>query len=368
MKSRRTAFSDGTAAQVSNLIMLSGIKIFDVRERGDGCVFSVNSKDFGAAKKVLESKSKSFVPLGNDKGGLLKRVVKRVGVWVGLIIFTAVAVAFSQCVTKISVSGNEEVRTEEIEEAVLKELELPSIKSVVDAERIKQNVCDIEMISDASVEIEGNTVFVNVLERLPQVKTPEGDVKSLYDALVTKIVLYEGECKTRVGDTVRAGDVLITKTDGNALGDVYGRVWIHEQTVVPFSRIVLGQHLLDRRFRLNPDRRSDNGPVFEYYQRGNAGYTVFLRNAWHFIDIQLAYLDLAFPLFSNFGYGRCEHPAGAAPGRPEINQDGKIGFQNLRLKISFVQNYFSHKEFLPSHFALFISYHYSRRNASRIRK
>ena len=241
MKSRRTAFSDGTAAQVSNLIMLSGIKIFDVRERGDGCVFSVNSKDFGAAKKVLESKSKSFVPLGNDKGGLLKRVVKRVGVWVGLIIFTAVAVAFSQCVTKISVSGNEEVTTEEIEEAVLKELELPSIKSVVDAERIKQNVCDIEMISDASVEIEGNTVFVNVLERLPQVKTPEGDVKSLYDALITKIVLYEGECKTRVGDTVRAGDVLITKTDGNALGDVYGRVWIHEQTVVPFSRIVLSR-------------------------------------------------------------------------------------------------------------------------------
>ncbi len=247
-------------------MMPVGIKIFDVREREDGCVFSVNGKDAGSAKKILESKRKSFVPIGPDRSGILKRAVKRVGVWVGLIVFTAVAVAFSECVTKISVSGNEEVTTEEIKEAVLQEIDLPSIKSVVDTERVKKKVCEIEMISDASVEIDGNTVFVNVLERLPQVKTPEGEVKSLYDALVTKIVLYDGKCETRVGDTVRAGDVLISKTDGNAQGDVYGRVWIHEQTVVPLSRIVLRRTGREQTIFFTGDKAPEYRGEFRLYE------------------------------------------------------------------------------------------------------
>ena len=61
MKNRRTIFTDGTAAQISNLMILSGIRIFDIREKEDGCAFSVDGRDLKAVKRVLDDKRKKFV-------------------------------------------------------------------------------------------------------------------------------------------------------------------------------------------------------------------------------------------------------------------------------------------------------------------
>ena len=88
--------------------------------------------------------------------------------------------------------------------------------------------------------------------------------------------------------------------------------------------------------------------VFENHQRGNAGNAVLLRHGRHLVDIQLADLDLPFSLFGNLGNGRRQHSAGAAPGRPEINQYRNLGFQNLALKIPCIQNYFCHNQLLLS--------------------
>lgn len=231
--------TDGKAPFIGKLMNLSQIKLFDIRQEDEGCTFSVYEKDVPAVEKILFERGKECV-LSEKKEPFFKKAIKRAGLWIGLIAVMAVAVVFSRCVTRIAVGGNELVETETIVEVVKRELGVvPILKRAVDTERVKSAVCDIEEISDASVKVEGNTVFVTVLERLPTIKTPQGDVESKYDALVTKVVVYEGECKTKVGETVKAGDVLIKETDKSAKGDVYGRVWLHENVAIPFSEIAL---------------------------------------------------------------------------------------------------------------------------------
>ncbi len=264
---KRRIETDGKAPFIGRLMNLSGITLFDIRQEENKCVFSVYEKDVPTVDKILFERGKECV-LSEKKNSLFKMAVRRAGLWIGLLAVMALAVVFSRCITRITVEGNELVASETIVEVVRGELgAMPVLKSVADPERLKTAVCGIEEISDASVKIDGNTVFVTVLERLPAIKTPQGDLTSKYDALVTKVVVYEGECVTKVGETVKAGDVLIRETDKSAKGDVYGKVWLHENVAIPFSEITPERTGRYETIYCSGDKKPEYKGKFRLYER-----------------------------------------------------------------------------------------------------
>ena len=74
-------------------------------------------------------------------------------------------------------------------------------------------------------------------------------------------------------------------------------------------------------------------PVLEDHQGGNAHHPEALGQLRLLVDVDLTDLDPAGLLLRDGVHRRGKHPAGRAPGRPEIHQHGGFGGQHLLLEI-----------------------------------
>lgn len=233
--------TNGKIPFVTSLLLSEGIKIFDIRPEGNGCVFGIGRKDREKCRRILIKNNKEFnVVSERTPSALKKKILSRSGLIAGTFFVAAALGFYSTTITAIDVSGNDRIPSEDIIAAVRKEMPVPSPKNSVDTEKIRDSVCLLPGVSSASVNTEGNTVFVTVLEELPPVPIDSGDVKSKFDASITKIVVYNGEGAIKVGDAVKRGDVLISPDEnGVARGEVFGRIFLNEQIVVPKERIVV---------------------------------------------------------------------------------------------------------------------------------
>ena len=237
---RITVKTNGKIPFISALLIAQKIELRKVTDCPDGCVFSIRRQDRKRCEETLKRVGKEYKVVSDDSfSALKKRALTRTGLIVGSLIFVAVVFLYSMTITRINVSGNDLVSEETIVETVLRETSFPTVKERVDVKKIGDAVSLIKGISDASVKIEGNTVFITVLEELSPVIFDSGDVTSKYDASVTKIVVYDGEACVHNGDAIKEGDVLL-KADQNgvARGEVYGRIWLNEQIVVTPERMV----------------------------------------------------------------------------------------------------------------------------------
>src|SRR5690606_6036339 len=90
--------------------------------------------------------------------------------------------------------------------------------------------------------------------------------------------------------------------------------------------------VLDRAFRRGPDFRCGDLPVLEQNQRRNAAYAVFGRGLRVLVDVDLGDLELPLHLSGNLIQRGSDLLAGAAPFRPEINQNQAGTFQNIFLE------------------------------------
>ena len=84
---------------------------------------------------------------------------------------------------------------------------------------------------------------------------------------------------------------------------------------------------------LGADHLFSDLAVLDDEQGGDGGYLELRGEALVFIDIDLADLDFALILAGQFVQNGCNHLARSAPFGPEIDQDGRRGFQDLGFKI-----------------------------------
>lgn len=175
-----------------------------------------------------------------------KKNILRVGIFSALVLSIVFAYFYSLKVTDIVVSGNKSVPIETIEKAICDNCAMPAVKKDVDTDRIEKEVTKLDGVSSTSVYIKGKTLFCTVLEELPKVdvvdKSDYTPVTSLYDAIVTRIVVFDGKAAVKKGDAVRKGQTLISETvvideekglfvQTKPLGEVYGRVWVTETQI-----------------------------------------------------------------------------------------------------------------------------------------
>ncbi len=216
-----------------------GISVLGV-ERGGSRVMRlrVRKKQSEKTFAICESMCYTYSVVAYD--GMLACLfanARRAGVAAGALLLAALTFFFSGFVMRIEINDMESIgRLELISYLKESDVGVGSRISALDREEIRSVVNAYDGVAESSVEIRGNTLVINVVERDSSTSGAEkrAAITSLYDARVTRVICAGGTSRVEVGQIVKKGDLLIEgalynqegekMTDVNASGTVYGTV------------------------------------------------------------------------------------------------------------------------------------------------
>lgn len=191
-----------------NELIKHNISIYHVeKEDAKEVVFWTSAKDYKKIKQLkLDDK------LNIEHGGLwyvLKSIVKRIGLIIGVILFTFFAIfSYIKRPYLIHITGCKNYNTEI--KNLLNNFNYLSYKSYnFDNEKLEQNILDnIDGISLVSIKLQGNVLFVNVVEKEISVQEFE-PFYAPYNLIINDINLISGTLNVSKNSVVKKGDVLV---------------------------------------------------------------------------------------------------------------------------------------------------------------
>lgn len=239
-------------SRFSALMVRGGFNFWGTRFDGGMVSFCVS---LISAERVSNLAKEASIPLElTAKKGLpfvFSRYRKRYGMLLGLVAGLFL-LFWSQLFTwKITVSGNIDIKTDEIERA-LEECGItvgcfiPNIDTVNDANRILMHC---RGLSSAALSINGTHIHLAVLERkeIPDIVNPNGffNVVATHDGVILDVDAADGTAEVREGDVVYEGELLINSfiigkngsyRPTHARGTVYAAVSRSFDIEIPLSR------------------------------------------------------------------------------------------------------------------------------------
>ena len=238
-----------TEGKLNFLLILMNIKdvtVYNPKQIENKCYFAIKASDKYKAEEALNSCGKTFSIIANKSvNAFLSRMKKRIGLFVGIALSVLITAIWSLTVTDIEISGNELIEDDYIIEQITSMNKFPISRTELNLKEIEKKLVAENGISNVSLEIKGNTLFVNILEefKYPNIVdfNDKSDIISKYDAIITEIVTFSGEAKVKCGDTVKKGDVLIshiktlndgTTLESKALGRIKGRIWVSQECII----------------------------------------------------------------------------------------------------------------------------------------
>jgi len=236
--------------RVMNICALNNIAFWDYERVGpttvEFSVFQTGYRKLGELAErggfSIERARKSGVPF------FLWRLRRRYALLAGLIVMLLAVWTLSLFVWEIEVSGNETLSAREILEA-LDELGVgigsfgPTISSEAIANDMLLKIPKLQWIA---VNVRGSRADVLVRERIdkPEIldKTEPIMVYAVKSGVIKRMSVLEGKSVVKVGDTVQAGDLLVTgimdsiasgKRTVHAMAEVWARTWYDLSASVP---------------------------------------------------------------------------------------------------------------------------------------
>lgn len=222
-----------------NICAESGVEFWDMERDGDELVFTTHYEDY----RYLRNREHYYKIVSVKKTGtsfFLWRMRKRYALLAGMVICLVLSWLSSLFIWEITVSGNETVSTAEI----LNQLEEIGVGIGSNRLTFNQDYISNEMLLRVpelcwiTVNTHGSRADVKVREEIPAPEMVDEDVPTLVFAkkagIIEKMVVWEGAKTVAVGETVSAGDTLVTGameslSSGtryvHAMGDVYARTW-----------------------------------------------------------------------------------------------------------------------------------------------
>jgi similar to stage IV sporulation protein len=203
------------------------------------------TKKTGCRVKIISKRGLPFI---------FNRYRRRKAFIAGAIFFVVIIYFSTSFIWEIEVSGNKSLETQ----VILEKLSFAGVKPGVVKYRIDpDNVVnrmmhDVEELSWISVSIKGTKVKVVVAERskIPQLLNINEacDIVAMKDGTIKNIVVKNGVGIQKVGDTVAAGQLLISGTIPikgseeqfklvHAMGFIIARTWYEENTEVKLNTI-----------------------------------------------------------------------------------------------------------------------------------
>lgn len=191
------------------------IPVWNISRNGDCICADMFLKDY---KRIREYRAKNRVKTKvTGRYGLpfgLHRYKRRVGLAAGAVIFAVGLFMFPKYIWNVSVIGNSEIDTKVIIDA-LGELGIREGTpiSFVDTRKLPAELkLKVDGIAWAAINIEGTKANVNITESIKaqvEDKLPSNLIADR-DGTVTMLLVTGGALKTRVGETVRKGDLLVS--------------------------------------------------------------------------------------------------------------------------------------------------------------
>ena len=241
-----------------NQLAANRIPFWDIKRKDGRLILKVFAKDY---KKLHKVKGKNRVTTKVvARCGLPFKARKyrlRLGFAVGLVLYFAFLFYMSSFVWNVNVVGNERIQTEKIL-SVCRELGLKEgarISSVDSAQLRTLLALELPDIAWASVNIEGSTATVNISESLSTEKSDKSpcNLVASNDGIIERLEVTEGTVVAKVGQTVKAGDLLVSGITeykdssmkfGRSSGKVYAkteRTITYMATFVQSEKVYLGE-------------------------------------------------------------------------------------------------------------------------------
>jgi len=202
-------------ASFLNLVLKDGVVVYHTQKSERGMRAQVKLTDFRRMRRAAR-KTHTRVHIMAKYGWpfIAARWWRRKGLLTGIAIIALVLTILSQLVLSISVTGNQNVVTTEVLDraeklglktyAYSKDLDLNQI-----AKTLQEQLPDAAWIG---VERNGTGILIKVSEKKrPIIPEEVGNLVATHAGIVKEIMVIQGIAQVHEGETVRAGQVLITQ-------------------------------------------------------------------------------------------------------------------------------------------------------------
>jgi sporulation protein YqfD len=253
-----TAFkiaAEGCQEAIS-FISAKKILVFDAKIVKNDLYFKVKRNERQKIIALFDEMCYTYTIIG--EGGLFFRVssfLRRKGLVAGILIAAVLLSLVNSRLNEIRINGLKTVEYSAVERVLESEGVKKGIKTAsIDKKHLEYVITDsVDGIAFASVKISGMTLIVNIYEELPPPDivdmTNPLPVAAKKDGVISRIVAFQGTPAVKVGDAVRAGDILIapyaevgeTRVETRALGEVFAKVCYFGTAAFVENRVVVSR-------------------------------------------------------------------------------------------------------------------------------
>lgn len=248
-----------------NAMSECGIEFWQSVPLDDFCIrFKIHSADYPAINSLRGMSGLEIKVLSSRGGGrITKHIKRRIALFSCFAVFILLLAASSLFIWNIDVRGNEKISDAEIirtlgECGVNYGTFWPNVSS--DLVR-SQMLLKLDGVSWVTVNLHNSKAEVVVHERVNKPEIYEKgefcDILADKSGIITKMSVFEGERRVAVGDTVTAGEVLVSGLCQSETGDdrfthakadVEARTWYDITAVTPlYQTYKTGTHTSKRR-------------------------------------------------------------------------------------------------------------------------
>ncbi len=235
-----------------NLSVAKGIYLWDVKKVSYSVIQTkVSIRGYKLLRQVMKKVNcKVYIVEKRGFPFLLHRIMRRKSLVAGGIAALLAMYILTSFIWVVEVKGNQEISQDRIiEELENLGLEPGVFKYSLDTDDIETKlIIKMDRIAWVGINIVGTKAVVDVVERVepPSLLSKETpcNVVASRDGIITNIFVFEGEPAVKEGDTVKAGQVLITgivEKPGmpvrfvHAMGKVQARTWYQAYEVQPLK-------------------------------------------------------------------------------------------------------------------------------------
>lgn len=216
--------TDGHTEFTLNSLWRAGAAAEKIKRRGKKLSFSVPGDAAAKAEAALKRGGVKYSVKGVT--GVLpaaKRFFGRYFLILGIAVSFAAAVLYSSFVGEVRVVGAGEATSNAIAAAVKEELKSPFVFGAGDFSDLELKIARMEDVALVSVNKTGRRIVVNVVEELPEIDITDTRTPLPFaaeeDGKILRIVVLRGTPAVKEGDSVSAGQVLISPFVADAEGN-----------------------------------------------------------------------------------------------------------------------------------------------------
>ena len=188
--------------------------------------FSIYEQDLEKVKAICKFERKNII-IVNRRGvkKCFKNLNKTFGFVLAMMLVSCYLLAFNCFVFRVEITGVSESESLKIENILSDNgIRVGMLKNEISVKEIEEVILkNYDKSKGCKIKTDGGCLNIFLYDSAIKNELVKTEIRSKYDAVVTKINVYSGESKFKVGDVVRMGDLLI-EDDVSADGDVIGKV------------------------------------------------------------------------------------------------------------------------------------------------